>query len=53
MHWLPYYEFLALPQLAFTVWMLVDCYRRGADSFWFWVIFLLWPVGPWAYFFVV
>ncbi len=52
MHWLPYYEFLALPQLAFTVWMLVDCYRRRADAFWYWVIILI-PFGAWAYFFVV
>jgi hypothetical protein len=44
---------LYLAQLAFTVWMLVDCYRRGADTFWFFVIFLFQPVGPWVYFFAV
>lgn len=44
---------LSLAQLAFTVWMLVDVHRRGAEGYWFWVILFLQPVGPWAYFFAV
>jgi hypothetical protein len=35
------------------VWMLVDAYRRGAEQFWFWVIFLVPVAGAWAYFFAV
>src|SRR5438093_1136148 len=50
---LPYYNYLWLPQLAFTAWMLVDCYRRHADYYWFWVILLFQPLGAWIYFFVV
>jgi hypothetical protein len=47
------YPLLALAQLAFTLWMLVDAYRRQAEAFWFWVIFLVPLVGPLAYFFSV
>ena len=47
------YPYLWLPQMAFTVWMLVDAYRRPAEQFWFWIIFLFQPIGPWAYFFMV
>jgi hypothetical protein len=42
-----------LLSLALTVWMLVDAYRRGADFFWYWVIFFLQPFGALAYFVVV
>ena len=44
---------LSLLQTAFTIWMLVDCYRRGAESYWFWVILFLPVAGSWVYFFVV
>src|SRR5579883_901446 len=44
---------LALAQGAFTLWMILDCYRRSADYFWFWVILLLQPIGTWVYFFAV
>jgi hypothetical protein len=44
------YPWLALLQLAFTVWMLVDASRRGVDVFWYWIIFT--GIGAWAYFFV-
>lgn len=44
---------VSLAQTAFTVWMLVDSYRRRAEYFWFFVILWLQPVGPWVYFFVV
>jgi hypothetical protein len=42
-----------LAQAAFTIWMLVDVYRRGADTLWFWVILFLPGIGAWVYFFVV
>src|SRR5712691_5146615 len=41
-----------LAQAAFTVWMFVDAGRRGVEPSWPWVIFLVQPVGAWAYFFV-
>jgi hypothetical protein len=44
---------LVLLQGAFTIWMLVDCYRRGAEIFWFWIILFFPGVGPWIYFFAV
>jgi hypothetical protein len=38
-------------QSAFTIWMMVDCYRRGGPGYWY---MLLWmPFGPIAYFFAV
>jgi hypothetical protein len=47
------HPYLSLLQTAFTIWMLVDGYRRGADSFWFWVVLIFQPIGPWVYFFAV
>jgi hypothetical protein len=47
------YQVLYLAQGAFTIWMLVDAYRRGAESYWFLVILFLPGLGAWAYFFVV
>lgn len=47
------HPFLSLVQTAFTIWMLVDSYRRGADGYWFWVILWLQPLGAWVYFFAV
>src|SRR5262245_45928062 len=44
---------LALPQMALTVWMLVDAYRRGAEAIWFWIILLFQPLGAWIYLFAV
>jgi hypothetical protein len=46
----PPYVFLLL---AFTVWMLVDAYRRRAPLHWFILIFLFSPFGAIVYFFVV
>ena len=43
---------LWLVQAAMTIWMLVDANRRGVESYWFWIIFIFQPLGPWAYFFV-
>ena len=36
--------------MAFTIWMLVDAYRRPAEQFWYWVIFLFQPIVPRPYF---
>ena len=47
------HPYLAGAQLLFTLWMLVDAYRRQAESFWFWAIFLVPFIGAWAYFFCV
>jgi hypothetical protein len=41
-----------LVQAALTIWMLIDANRRGVDQFWFWIILLFQPIGPWAYFFM-
>jgi hypothetical protein len=47
------YSYLPVAQVAFTVWMLVDAYRRQAEAFWYWVILLVQPFGAWVYFFAV
>lgn len=46
-------QVLYLAQLAFTVWMLVDAYQRGAEVFWYFLIFFFQPIGGLVYFFVV
>ncbi len=47
-------EYLALAQAAFTVWMLIDAFRRGAEGGnWIYFILFLPGVGAWAYFFAV
>ena len=43
----------SLLQMAFTIWMAVDAYQRGVDYFWYWVILLFQPIGPFIYFFAV
>ncbi len=51
---LPYLETLSplyLAQLALTIWMLMDVYRKGSDFFWFWIILVFQPFGAWIYFF--
>jgi hypothetical protein len=47
------YQALSLAQGAFTIWMLVDAYRRQVDWFWFAIILFVPGLGAWAYFFVV
>jgi hypothetical protein len=47
------YPYLGLLQAAFTLWMLIDAYHRSTEAFWFWVIFLFQPIGPWFYFLAV
>jgi hypothetical protein len=53
MHLIYEYPYLLLAQTAFTFWMLLDVYRRPADSFWFYVILFLQPFGAWVYFLLV
>lgn len=47
------YPLISLAQGAFTLWMAVDAYRRGAEFFWYWIIFFVPFIGPWVYFFAV
>jgi Uncharacterized protein conserved in bacteria containing a divergent form of TPR repeats len=42
-----------LLQMAFTIWMAVDAYQRRAEFFWYWLILLFQPIGPFIYFFAV
>ena len=55
---MPYLPFLnELPyvyllQAAMTIWMVVDAHRRGVEQYWYWLILVLQPFGPWAYFFL-
>jgi hypothetical protein len=51
-HLLFEYPFLSLIQVGITIWMLVDARNRGVDYFWYWIILIFQPIGPWAYFFV-
>jgi hypothetical protein len=44
---------ISLAQTAFMIWMAVDVYRRGAEHFWYWIIFFIPVLGAWAYFFAV
>jgi len=56
MYHLPYFEevpYLYFFQTLFMLWMVLDCYRRGAEMFWFWIIFFVPLVGAWAYFLAV
>jgi hypothetical protein len=54
MELLQYFSYpLYLAQAAFTIWMLVDAYRRGTDTFWFFVILFVPGIGPWVYFFAI
>lgn len=43
----------SLLQLAFTIWMAVDAYHRRVDFFWYWIILLFQPIGPFIYFFAI
>lgn len=44
---------LSALQLAMMIWMLIDCIRRQAEYYWFWVILFLPGLGAWVYFFAV
>ena len=45
------YPYLALAQMAFMVWMVVDAYTRRVEHFSLWVIIFVPVLGAWAYFF--
>src|SRR5262245_9013527 len=47
------YPLVSLAQLAFTVWMAVDAYRRHVEQFWYWIILFIPVLGPWVYFFAI
>ncbi len=42
---------LLLFSYAFSVWMLVDAHKRGAQHYWYLIIFF--PFGEWVYFFLI
>src|SRR5260370_10427105 len=44
------WSLLYLAQAALTVWMLVDINRRGVEYYWFWIVLVFQPFGPWVYF---
>lgn len=44
---------VGLLQMAFTIWMMVDAYRRHTETFWYWIILFFQPIGAWVYFFAV
>src|ERR1017187_5655382 len=46
-------SWLFYAQMVFTIAMLAHVYRTGAEPFWYFVIFLLQPVGAWVYCIVV
>lgn len=46
-------SWLYYAQVVFTIAMLIHAYRHGAELFWYFLIFLLQPVGAWAYFLLV
>ena len=43
---------LGVATFAFSIWMAVDCWRRGAEWFWFWIILFFQPLGAILYFFL-
>jgi hypothetical protein len=47
-----YERVLYFLQVGFTLWMLVDAFRRS-EGYWPWVILFVPVLGPWAYFFLV
>jgi hypothetical protein len=46
-------EFVQPLLVIFTLWMLLDAYRRHPEPYWFWIILLVPGVGPLAYFCLV
>lgn len=42
---------LYLIQTAFTIWMMVDCFRRGGAAYWYLIMWA--PFGPLVYFLAV
>jgi hypothetical protein len=48
-----WWQLLYLAQAGFTIWMLIDAGRRHTEVYWFWIVLVAQPVGPWIYFFLV
>ena len=42
---------LGVATFAFSIWMAVDCWRRGTDGYWIWIILVFQPLGGIVYFF--
>lgn len=42
---------IGVSTLAFSIWMAVDCWRRGAEGYWIWIILVFQPLGGIVYFF--
>ena len=42
---------LGVATFAFSIWMAVDYWRRGGDSYWIWIILVFQPIGGIVYFF--
>ncbi len=43
---------LIVPQVALTIWMLVDASRRRVEPFWYFIVLIVQPFGAWAYFLI-
>ena len=43
--------FIGVATLAFSIWMAVDCWQRGREGFWIWIILVFQPLGGIVYFF--
>jgi len=41
---------IALPVLAFSIWMLVDCASHRREYYWYWIIIAFWGIGALIYF---
>lgn len=51
--WGVIWDFFGFLYFLFWIWMMVDCVRKDPDRFlWFWVIFVIQPVGAFLYFFI-
>ena len=41
---------LGIGVFVFSIWMAVDCYRRGRDGWWIWIIIFTGGIGAFIYF---
>ena len=42
---------IGVATFAFSIWMAVDCWQRGRDGYWLWIILVFQPLGALVYFF--
>ncbi len=42
---------LGVAVFAFSIWMAVDCWQRGREGYWIWIILVFQPLGAVIYFF--